>query len=482
MGGVAQQLITQQSEALFRLQLSAKKMWSFWILLCAALFTESFASRTDYLELLFGNQLTIKLPTSWSDSMDFTSADESKHYTVWSKKSGSVKGTVRGSGDDRRYVLSYVNFDDQGTYTQRNYWDKVTYVAKVKVFPKKYTKDCVAGETLSILLEGIKRDDASLRFSNQDVNVMLVQRGLPADNLLDFRGRIKVTTSSIQVLNVNVSDLGNYTLFDGQDRKAITVRLNLVDHHEGINASPLMALLLLLGIPAGICCCCRKRIFKKSSQSTAMTTVLTQNVTPPPGPPPAYSNPVPPAGPNPMYTPGYPTDGASMVHPPPADPAFPPQPQYGGQPAMPPNPNPNCPPAFGYPPAQPAQWTGPPYNSPSSAVYPPVYPAPGDSAVHPPPSDPSFPPQPQYGGQPAMPPNPAFTPVMYSAPPGSQNEGNKGDIKRNEISSATPLLGPSNLEVGPPPAPHTGTDILNSSNSAAQFNIDAGKSSSYNFL
>uniref|UniRef100_A0AAR2LRV7 Uncharacterized protein n=1 Tax=Pygocentrus nattereri TaxID=42514 RepID=A0AAR2LRV7_PYGNA len=453
MGGVAQQLITQQSEALFRLQLSAKKMWSFWILLCAALFTESFASRTDYLELLFGNQLTIKLPTSWSDSMDFTSADESRHYTVWSKKSGSVKGTVRGSGDDRHYVLSYVNFDDQGTYTQRNYWDKVTYVAKVKVFPKKYTKDCVAGETLNILLEGIKRDDASLRFSNQDVNVMLVQRGLPAHNLLDFSGRIRVTTSSIQVLNVNVSDLGNYTLFDGQDRKAITVRLNLVDHHEGINASPLMALLLLLGIPAGICCCCRKRIFKKSSQSTAMTTVLTQNVSPPPGPPPAYSNPVPPAGPNPMYTPGYPTDGASMIHPPPADPSFPPQPQYGGQPAMPPNP-----------------------------MYPPVYPAPGDSAVHPPPSDPSFPPQPQYGGQPAMPPNPAFTPVMYTAPPGSQNEGNKGDIKMNEISSATPLLGPSNLEVGPPPAPHTGTDILTSSNSAAQFNIDAGKSSSYNFL
>lgn len=48
-----------------------------------------------------------------------------------------------------------------------------------------------------------------------------------------------------------------------------------IDHHEYASGSPLMALLLLLGIPAWICCCCRKKIFRPKSTTTTVLQVLT---------------------------------------------------------------------------------------------------------------------------------------------------------------------------------------------------------------
>ncbi|KAI4881222.1 hypothetical protein NFI96_033458 [Prochilodus magdalenae] len=397
------------------------KMWGFWMLLGATFLTESFAVVTDYKEVMYGDTFTIKMPATRTDYLEFTSADETLQYTIWPRGIVTRRGVVFGSGEDRRFTIGVANFNDQGTYTQRNFWRNVVKITKVKVATKRQTTNCVAGETLSIYLQGIRKDEASLKFSNQNENIILVHQGSLMRNVSDFFDRIQVTSSSIEVKHVNVSDVGNYTLFDGQHRKAMIVLLNLVDHHEGFKAGPLMALMLLLGIPAGICCCCRKRIFKRRNQSNATTVVHSEVVNH--GPPPAYNNPVPPTGPGPMYAPGYPTAGMGNV-PPPADPAYPAQPQYGGQPGIPPNPN----------------------ESGALQMYTPGYPAPGGSTVHPPPSDPAFPPQPQYGGQPTMPPNPGFTPMMYNAPAASENEGNKGDPKMNEISSATALLGPSNFE------------------------------------
>lgn len=43
--------------------------------------------------------------------------------------------------------------------------------------------------------------------------------------------------------------------------------------HEYGDGNPLLALLLLLGIPAGICCCCRKKIFKKKATNATMLQV-----------------------------------------------------------------------------------------------------------------------------------------------------------------------------------------------------------------
>uniref|UniRef100_A0A8B9KJ42 Uncharacterized protein n=1 Tax=Astyanax mexicanus TaxID=7994 RepID=A0A8B9KJ42_ASTMX len=436
-------------------------MWRFLILLCTAFLAES--QKMEYLQMLFGEQLSIKLPTT--ESLEFTSVDESEKYTVWAFNLFGKRGSIKGSKSNRRFVIRHVCFEDQGTYIRRNIFKTIDYIAKVKVFPKRTSWVCVRGDSCSISLNGVEKEKASLRFSNENVSLMLVVRGSPVTNLPDYADRIKVTSSSIQLLNFNVSDEGNYTLYEGQDRKAVTTRLYFSEPHDGIDASPLLSLLLLLGIPVGICCCCRKRLRKKN-QATAMTTIQSHSTLSPSGPPPDYSNHVDPAGPVPTYAPGYPAPGESQDHPPPDPPyAVPVQPQYGGEPAMPPQG-----PASGYPPAQPSYWTGPQYNPAAPAMYTPGYPAPADSQIHPPPPHNPYPPLPQYGGQPALPPNPGFTPVMYNVPAGSETGGNKEGLKMSELSPAASLLGPTQTEVGLPPAPYTGTDVLNSNSSAVQFN------------
>lgn len=57
------------------------------------------------------------------------------------------------------------------------------------------------------------------------------------------------------------------------DEFCVLPRFSTADRHDYEGGNPLMALLLLLGIPAGICCCCRKKIFKKKA-----TTATTQQV------------------------------------------------------------------------------------------------------------------------------------------------------------------------------------------------------------
>lgn len=87
----------------------------------------------------------------------------------------------------------------------------------------------MAGETLNIYLSGIATNDATLHFSNEDYNLTLVKRGLVVGNSHpDFMGRIKITSGIISVLSVNVSDVGNYTLSDGLNRKAKIIYMRLV--------------------------------------------------------------------------------------------------------------------------------------------------------------------------------------------------------------------------------------------------------------
>lgn len=49
--------------------------------------------------------------------------------------------------------------------------------------------------------------------------------------------------------------------------------LYFTEAHEYGDGNPLLALLLLLGIPAGICCCCRKKIFRKKATNATMLQV-----------------------------------------------------------------------------------------------------------------------------------------------------------------------------------------------------------------
>lgn len=94
---------------------------------------------------------------------------------------------------------------------------------------KRETQNRVAGETLSIYLSGIPSNEATLQFSNDNYNVPLVKHGvLVANSHPDYVGRIKITSNRIEVSNVNVSDVGNYTLSDGLDRKAKIIYMQLV--------------------------------------------------------------------------------------------------------------------------------------------------------------------------------------------------------------------------------------------------------------
>ena len=94
----------------------------------------------------------------------------------------------------------------------------------------------MAGETLSISLDGLTKNDASLSFSNlRDKNFMLVKQG-SVQNLSDYYERIKVTGSSFQVLNVSESDEGKYILFDGEGRQAKVTTLTLTSEFQPLKS------------------------------------------------------------------------------------------------------------------------------------------------------------------------------------------------------------------------------------------------------
>lgn len=98
--------------------------------------SESQGTKVDYVELMHGHMLSIKMPTTLTDSLEFTSVDETQHYTLWPKSGFGQRGTVSGVGESRHFTVSSVNFDDEGTYTQRNFWNKVSRVTKLKVVGK----------------------------------------------------------------------------------------------------------------------------------------------------------------------------------------------------------------------------------------------------------------------------------------------------------------------------------------------------------
>lgn len=83
-----------------------------------------------------GDYLSLDLPER-TEKLDFTSADEKDHITIWQHRfsvSNKVnRGRVSSSGNGWTYQLSRVTFDDEGTYTLFNSFDKIisTYTVKV---------------------------------------------------------------------------------------------------------------------------------------------------------------------------------------------------------------------------------------------------------------------------------------------------------------------------------------------------------------
>ncbi|XP_060909037.1 wu:fc21g02 [Labrus mixtus] len=422
-------------------------MWRCVLLLCAALSVESYTVHELHDSLIHGRQLKIYLPKS-VDKLEFTPADEpSKTFLYWERGHTRVsRGRVSGTGTDRRWYLEKVTYEDQGTYTQRDYWNKEISTVKVAVTPRRNYLKCVAGESLYIPLEGLDLADSFLKFSGA-VNVTLVREGARvSQDLPDYWDRVQTHSMKIEILNVNVSDEGHYYLRDRRDRLVSVTRMDLTDRHEYSEGNPLMALLLLLGIPAGICCCCRKKIFKQK-QNTANTLQAVPVHPPPP------VGPVGPVGPAPPYSSGPP--GGVYYH----------------------GPDPNMGPTM-YPPPQPVspgQWQGPPPSQGFNPAYPP--------------QNPAYPPAgPQWNGPPPgmHPPGPgapmgyAPAPVMYSSPPPEELK-----MKNMASSPADPLLtnaaqaDSAHSPEAPVPPPSSSSALP--ADGAATFQIHDGKNTT-NFL
>ncbi|KAM9770067.1 uncharacterized protein ACNS7B_007562 [Menidia menidia] len=440
-------------------------IWSVSILLAACLGVESYAVRESSERLTHGGQLRIYLPMS-TEKLEFTPADGHRQAVLYWEKTGRRlhKGKVTGSASDRRWYIEAVTYEDEGTYIQKDFWGREVSTVRVAVSLRNKYVECVAGESLHISLEGIDLADATLSFSGPDANVTLVRDGAPvSQDLTDYWGRVETHFRNIEIRHVNLSDVGRYTLKDRKDRVVSITKMDLIDHREAPELSPLLVLLTLLGIPAGICCCCRKKIFKKKpATSTATLQTFSETVHPPP------SGPV---GPCPPYTqPGYPGQVYNYSSDPAMGPAMHPPPTAAG-----PGPGPGMgpPPSPGFNPGYPPQNQGyPPQNPgypPQNPAYPPQGPAGG------------FPAQPQqWGHQNQYPPAPnapvGYAPVMYSGPPSA----GAPESKQEEAapSPAAPLL-PAAPQAEAAPAPEGPAFTGSPDGAAYQFQIDK---SSTNFL
>lgn len=416
-------------------------LWSVLFLLASAAGVGSYRPPDSYERLNHGRQLKIFLPKN-SDRLEFSPADQPDRNLVYWERGRTKynsRGRVLGTGNDRRWILDTVTYEDQGTYVQTDYWGKEVSTVRVAITPRRNYVKCVAGESLYVSLEGIPPTDATLVFSSADSNLTLVRDGARvSQDLPDYWNRVQTQSNKIQIRNVNISDEGQYTLTDRRDRVVSVTRMDLTDKHESLEGNPLLALLLLLGIPAGVCCCCRKKIFKKKAAANVQHTVSSvEAVHPPPGGP---------VGPCPPYnTPGQPgmmyyqnppgSDLGPTVHPPPAGPQWTgPPPSPGLNPSYPPANTSYNPAAPMIPPGQPPAWSGPP-----QCLYPPA----GPMAP--------------MGYCPA--------PVMYSSAP-QEAEGEK--MMTQQVEDAPP-----------PTAPVPPSSTLTASDNAFQFQIDGGKSSNF---
>uniref|UniRef100_A0A8C2GT70 Wu:fc21g02 n=1 Tax=Cyprinus carpio TaxID=7962 RepID=A0A8C2GT70_CYPCA len=243
--------------------------------------------------IIHGSQLTLDLPER-TQRLKFVSADESDKFTIWEHKSSSLspskpsKGQVSSTRNGWTFRIQHVTFDDQGTYTLLNQSGSTiaSYILKNNISVtvhisslsvilsftvSKQVTGCIAGETLTISLAGLKQSDATLRFYSNYSSITLVENGVPVGrNHTDYINRLKVTSESIKVLNVSASDKGKYRLTDHKGRLVSLKAMIVVDQHKFGPNKGLVALLLLV-IPGGICFCCRKRICKRLSIACSNT-------------------------------------------------------------------------------------------------------------------------------------------------------------------------------------------------------------------
>ncbi|KAK3554064.1 hypothetical protein QTP70_019173 [Hemibagrus guttatus] len=208
-------------------------MWELWFLLLAGNFiagnciAESRNLNINHLDVTYGQQLRITM-MGVTEKLEFTSVNTQQSYIIWSRNVQPKKGEVISSGEEKHFVINSVTFDDQGNYTEWNFWANVASVHVVKVLSKRRIQGCMPGKNLSISMDGLLKDDVKLQFFGKDFNLTMVERGLPVGNTqFGYWGRIHITTKTIQVLIVDGSDVGKYILSDRENNTVMTVTLSM---------------------------------------------------------------------------------------------------------------------------------------------------------------------------------------------------------------------------------------------------------------
>ncbi|XP_056591781.1 uncharacterized protein LOC130411304 [Triplophysa dalaica] len=321
-------------------------MLKMWIVLAAA----GFAVNATQKEIFHGNDLTLDMPDR-TEAVKFISADGEVHRNIW-KRDGKV---FIGR---KLHVTSHVTFSNAGTFTLLNKWNNEISRYTVKVKGIKRSINRAAGETLNIPLDGIKLEYATLFFNRNGLIVTLVKSGEPvASRDPNYINRLKVTSETINLLNVNVSDWGEYILRD-QNRQIVSKStLILVERGSPSSNKKALIALVLLVIPVIICCYCMMKFCCKDDESNKANT-NSLNAQP-------ESVPMCQTVTDPSQC--YPTPVQGQIQ-------YPPPTQWNGQPAVSPYPNPVYPPGPVGSPAQPPQLNVPPnqYYPPASVNYNPV--------------------------------------------------------------------------------------------------------------
>lgn len=96
---------------------------------------ESKNLNVNHLEVTYGQQLSIMM-MSVTEKLEFTPVNKQQPNIIWSRNVKAIKGEVISSGEEKRFIIKSVTFDDQGNYTEWNLWANVASVHVVKVLCK----------------------------------------------------------------------------------------------------------------------------------------------------------------------------------------------------------------------------------------------------------------------------------------------------------------------------------------------------------
>lgn len=71
--------------------------------------------------------------------LKFIPVNKPQSTIIWSKGIQAKKGQVISSEEERRFIINFVTFDDQGNYTELNVLDEVEVVHSVMVLCKYFS-------------------------------------------------------------------------------------------------------------------------------------------------------------------------------------------------------------------------------------------------------------------------------------------------------------------------------------------------------